>query len=203
MYTSIPDNLIKIIEREILNEDLIEEHITNKMSYKLFLKKLKTQDKQKLEFNDYRIGVTKHDEIYYMIMEYIIILIYQEDVFFGHRYTAQDFLTMLHVWSREQLERGEEMDMFFFARDRYHKSYEDVVSHFVYWFIRKARNTHNTHDPCIRAAKDIYRKLVNGMTKFYMEDILKKIAINKIKRNKIYNLGLGLKLSIRSFQEIM
>lgn len=199
---TISDKFIKTIRDTILNEDLIEEHITNKMSYKSFLKKLKTQDKQKLMYNDHRIGVLEHDEIYYMIMEYIVILIYQEDVDFNQNITGEDFMEMVHIWSREQLERGEEIDPLFFANNNYYKNYQNVVNHFVYWFISKARDT-QTNYFYVKEAKIIYRILVNGMTKLYKEDILKQIAINKIKRNKIYNLGLGLKLSVKSFEQIM
>ena len=200
---SISNKFIKTIRDTILNEDLIEKHITNKMSYKLFLKKLKTQDKQKLYYNDHRIGVMEHDEIYYMIMEFIVTLIYQEEVSFEQNITGEDLMEMLHIWSREQLERGEEIDILFFANINYHKNYRCVINHFVYWFISKARNTHNINNFYVKEAKIIYRIFVNGMSKLYKEDILKQIAINKIKRNKIYNLGLGLKLSIKSFETIM
>ena len=189
---TISDKFLKTIRDAILNEELIEEHITNKMSYKLFLKKLKTQDKPKLMYNDHRIGVMEHDEIYYMIMEYIVTLIYQEEVSFSQGITGEDFMEMLHILCRENLERGEEIDMLFFVNINYHRNYWCVINHFVYWFISKARNTHNENTFYVRQAKIIYRILVNGMTKLYKEDIIKQIEINKIKRNKIYNLGLGL-----------
>ena len=200
---SVSDKFIQTIRDVILNENLIEEHITNKMSYKLFLKKLKTQDKHKLMYNDHRIGVMEHDEIYYMIMEFIVTLIYQEEVSFEQNITGKDLMEMLRIWSIEHLDRGEEIDTLFFVNLNYHRNYRCVINHFVYWFISKARNTHNENNFYVKEAKIIYRILVNGMTKLYKEDILKQIAINKIKRNKIYNLGLGLKLSIRTFNEIM
>ena len=199
----ISDKFVKTIRDAILNENLIEEHITNKMSYKLFLKKLKTQDKPKLLYNDHRIGVMEHDEIYYMIMEFIVTLIYQEEVSFERNVTGEDLMEMLRIWSNEHLDRGEEIDPLFFTNLNYHRNYRNVINHFVYWFISKARNKHNIPNFYVQEAKIIYRILVNGMTKLYKEDILKQIAINKIKRNKIYNLGLGLKLSIRTFNEIL
>jgi hypothetical protein len=196
-------NIIKIIERYILDEDLIEEHIIKKMSYNLFLKRLKTQDKHKLEYNDHRIGVMEHDEIYYMIMEYIVILTYQEDLFSNYSCTGHDFAYMLHVWSREKLERGEDHGIYMFAKNNYYQSYDIIFNHFVYWFMRRSRNTHNLYDPCTKAAKSTYSKLFNVIKSFYVSEMSRRIAINKIKRNKIYNLGLGLKLSIKSFQQIM
>jgi hypothetical protein len=195
--------VIDFIERYILDEDLIEEHIIKKMSYNLFLKKLKTQDKEKIDYNCHRTCVVNHDEIYYIIMEYIVTLTYQEDIFSNYICDGHSFAYMLHVWSREKLERGEDHGIYMFATNKFYKSYDDIITHFIYWFMRRSRNTHNLNDPCTKAAKSTYSKLVNIIKSFYVSEMSRRIAINKIKRNKIYNLGLGLKLSIKSFQQIM
>ena len=50
---------------------------------------------------------------------------------------------------------------------------------------------------------NVYRALNDCAFNKIQEIISREIAINKIKRNEIFNLGLGLKLSIKTFKTIL
>ena len=58
-----------------------------------------------------------------------------------------------------------------------------------------SNNTYNIRTMLISALTNAY--FIN----YVVMPISKKLAINKIKRNSIYNLGLGLKLSIKAFKD--
>ena len=58
-----------------------------------------------------------------------------------------------------------------------------------------SNNNYKVKDLLYKKIADVY------FTEYILIPISKKLAINKIKRNRIYNLGLGLKLSIKAFNK--
>jgi hypothetical protein len=58
-----------------------------------------------------------------------------------------------------------------------------------------SNNNYKVKDLLYKKVADVY------FTEYILIPISKKLAINKIKRNRIYNLGLGLKLSIKAFNK--
>jgi hypothetical protein len=58
-----------------------------------------------------------------------------------------------------------------------------------------SNNNYKVKDLLYKKVADVY------FTEYIVIPISKKLAINKIKRNRLYNLGLGLKLSIKAFNK--
>jgi hypothetical protein len=194
--------LIDDIENCICDKKYIKRFITNSMSYKLFTTKLKTQGHcyRKIGFEERLYNANGPiDEIYYTITEYIIKLSY-EDIYTDEiQFSSELFSEMTRIWIREANRyMNSNRVLASIAKYDFH---EEAINYFIYFFICKSTN--HWDRTYYKDAKRIYDKLLNTIIEIYASEMSQKIAIDKIKRNKIYNLGLGLKLSIRTFNEIM
>lgn len=199
------DDAISNFESIILHEDNIKNFITDEMSFDLFISKLKTQkNERKIGYHQSHLNcIYEIDEIYYMITEYIVRLTY-EDLFDDLVFDSPIFCEMAMNWTKETYSHFRERDNIYYIIQGHATDFHiTVINFFIYFLISKVYSIHAHNRFFMKNGKKIYDNLIDEIIKFYAPEMSRRIAINKIKRNKIYNLGLGLKLSIRSFQEIM
>jgi len=192
-------------ESFILHEDNIKNFITNEMSFDLFISKLKTQkNERKIGYHQSHLNcIHEIDEIYYMITEYIVRLTY-EDIFNDLVFDSPTFSEMAMYWVTETYSHFRERDNIYTVMRGHGTDFHiTVVDFFIYFLISKVYSIHGHSRFLKKDGEKIYNNIIDAIIKSYAPDMSRRIAINKIKRNKIYNLGLGLKLSIRSFKEIM
>lgn len=189
------------VEEIICDENFIKKFITNSMSYKIFTSKLKTQQcPRRIAYHESHHNCILVDEIFYMITEYVARLIY-DNAFDNTFNDAGEFVHILSYWVMENQERSSaESIIFTIVQSRNVEFRHRVINFFVYFLICKVRSS-NDHEYHTRAV-EIYDRLIKKITKTYIIQMAKKIAIDKIKRNKIYNLGLGLKLSVKAFNKM-
>ena len=188
-----------------LHEDNIKKFITDEMSFDLFISKLKTQkNERKIGYHQSHLNcIYEIDEIYYMITEYIVRLTYEE-LFNDLVFDSPVFSEMAMHWVTETYSHFRERDnIYTIMRGHGTEFHITVVDFFIYFLISKVYSIHGHNRFLKKDGKKIYDNIIDAIIKSYAPEMSRRIAINKIKRNKIYNLGLGLKLSIRSFKEIM
>jgi hypothetical protein len=196
---------ISNFESVILHEDNIKNFITDEMSFDLFISKLKTQkNERKIGYHQNHLNcIYEIDEIYYMITEYIVRLTY-EDLFDNLVFDSFIFCEMVRIWTKETFFKHPARDNLYYIVQGFGSGFHtSVVNFFIYFMISNVYSIHGNNRFFLQSGKKIYDNLIDEIIKRYAPEMSRRIAINKIKRNKIYNLGLGLKLSIRSFQEIM
>jgi hypothetical protein len=196
---------ISNFESIILHEDNIKNFITDEISLDLFISKLKTQkNERKIGYHQNHLNcIHEIDEIYYMITEYIVRLTYEE-LFDDLVFDSFIFCEMARIWSKETYSNNPARDnMFYIIKNCGSEFHTKVVNFFIYFIISKVYSIHGHNRFFLMSGKKMYDNLIGEIIKSYAQEMSRRIAINKIKRNKIYNLGLGLKLSIKSFQQIM
>ena len=72
-----------------------------------------------------------------------------------------------------------------------------IINHEEYILLEKLikNNTYKIKDMLIKAMCDAY------FIKYIYPNVIRALAVNKIKRNAIYNTGLGLKLAVREYSK--
>jgi hypothetical protein len=198
------NDAIDNFESIILHEDNIKNFITDEISLDLFISKLKTQkNERKIGYHQSHLNcIHEIDEIYYMITEYIVRLTYEE-LFDDLVFDSPIFSIMAMHWAKETYSNNPARDnMFYIIKNCGTEFHTKVVNFFIYFLISKIYSLGHNRS-FIKNGKKMYDNLIDEIIKSYVQEMSRRIAINKIKRNKIYNLGLGLKLSIKSFQQIM
>lgn len=196
-------DIVEAVEGCICDKKYVELFITKSMSYKLFTTKLKTQGHhyRKIDFNERLYNSNGPvDEIFYTITEYIIKLSY-EGVFEMEVHPSGEFFSeMTQIWVKEADKYTVSNRVVASITRSNSHFYGGVLNYFVYFFILKSTN--HWDRTYYKDAKRIYDKLLDTIIEIYAPVMSRKLAIDKIKRNKIYNLGLGLKLSIKKFNEL-
>ena len=107
--------------------------------------------------------------------------------------TESDKLNILQYLIGEAVKPECDISMDIISSQCYNNDWKSLICDYVYL---KVESIIFNEEGCLQDS--VIRNIEDCVCDKLRERAIKKIAINKIKRNEIFNLGLGLKLSIRN-----
>lgn len=191
MMAIIDKHILAIVNNKYGMNDFCDS-IWDKEDFIEYLEEIEYNSNLDLTYR-YNWDMYKYEVINYLYGDHIREQFFNNTVRAIEDLTDSDKINILKYLLGEAVKPDCDISMDFISHQCYNDDWKSLICDYMYL---KAQNMIFNEEGLLQDS--LIRNIEDCMCDRLRERAIKNIAINKIKRNEIFNLGLGLKLSIKN-----